>query len=345
MAGQDWFEKDFYATLGVPKDADAAAIKKAYRRLARQLHPDANPGDTASEERFKDVGEAYAVLSDPEQRQQYDAVRAMAGGGARFAAGPNGAGGAGGFEDLFSGMFGGGTRVRYSSGGGLNLDDLLGGLGGMGGAGAHGGAGGFGRTAGPGGFGGGGAGGFGGSRNGRDIPASATLPFRQATQGSTVSLTVGDRAVTARIPAGVADGAKIRIKGKGEPSPAGGAPGDIILTVHVTPHPVFTLDGANLRLTVPVTFSEATLGARIDVPTLDGAKVSVRVPAGTPSGRVLRVKGRGVATAKRTGDLLITGQVAVPATLTGEAKAAVDAFREDTTGTDPRADLFRQAAT
>ncbi|MDR1152800.1 MAG: DnaJ domain-containing protein [Bifidobacteriaceae bacterium] len=341
MAGQDWFEKDFYTTLGVPKDADAAAIKKAYRRLARKLHPDANPGDTASEERFKDVGEAYAVLSDPEQRQQYDAVRAMAGGGARFAAGPGGASGASGFEDLFSGMFGGGARVRYSSGGaGLNLDDLLGGLGGMGGAGG----GGFG---GPGGFGraGSGFGGAGSSRSGRDIPASVTLPFRQATEGSTVSLKVGARTVNARIPAGVADGAKIRIKGKGEPSPSGGEPGDIILTVHVTPHPVFTLDGANLRLTVPVTFVEAALGARIDVPTLDGHKVSVKVPAGTPSGRILRVKGRGVATTKTTGNLLVTVQVVVPAKLTGDAKAAVEAFREATASTDPRADLFRQAAT
>ncbi|MDR0432301.1 MAG: DnaJ domain-containing protein [Bifidobacteriaceae bacterium] len=331
MAGQDWFEKDFYKTLGVPKDADEGAIKKAYRRLARKLHPDANPDNAAAEERFKDVGEAYAVLSDPQQRQQYDAVRAMAGGGARFSAGPGGAGGAGGFEDVFSGMFGG-QRVRYSSSaGGIDLDDLLSGLGGMGGRPGRGGFGAY-----PGGP---------SAMSGRDVPASATLPFRQAAEGATVSLSVSGRTVNTRIPPGVSDGAKIRIKGKGEPGPAGGNPGDIILTVHVTPHPVFALDGKNLRLTVPVTFAEAALGARIEVPTLDGAKVSVKVPAGTPSGRVLRAKGRGIATAKGTGDMLITIQVAVPSRLSGEAKQAVEAFREATANESVRADLFRQAAT
>jgi molecular chaperone DnaJ len=326
MTGQDWFEKDFYATLGVPKDADAAGIKKAYRRLARQLHPDANPGDKAAEERFKEVGEAYSVLSDAEQRQQYDAIRTMAGGGARFAAGPGGAGAAGGFEDVLSGMFGGGARVRYSTGGGgsptggINLEDLLGSFGG----------GGFGfpgRSA----------------QRGRDIAASVTMPFRQAVEGSTVTLTVAGRTVTARIPAGVANGAKIRLRGKGEIGAGGGEPGDIILTVEVTPHPVFRLDGPNLRLTVPVTFAEAALGARIDVPTLDGGKVAVKVPAGTPSGRVLRVKGRGVVTPQGAGDLLVAVQIVAPAKLTGEAKRAVEAFRDATKGEDPRADLFREA--
>ena len=132
VAGQDWFEKDFYATLGVAQDADAAAIKKAYRKLARTLHPDANPGDENAERRFKEVGEAYSVLSDPEQRQQYDAIRTMSRGGARFAPG----GGNGGFEDLLGGLFGGsagagGQRVRFGTAGGAgtpDLEDLLGGM-------------------------------------------------------------------------------------------------------------------------------------------------------------------------------------------------------------------------
>ncbi|MDR0365735.1 MAG: DnaJ domain-containing protein, partial [Bifidobacteriaceae bacterium] len=152
MAGQDWFDKDFYKTLGVSKDADAGAIKKAYRKLARTLHPDANPGDSAAEEKFKEVSEAYAVLSDPEQRQQYDSVRAMAGGGARFTAGPGGAG-TQGFEDLFSGLFGGaragtgGTRARYSTmgdGSSISLEELLGSFGAGGGTGGGGRFGGFG---------------------------------------------------------------------------------------------------------------------------------------------------------------------------------------------------------
>ncbi|MDR1428574.1 MAG: DnaJ domain-containing protein [Bifidobacteriaceae bacterium] len=327
MTGQDWFEKDFYRTLGVPKDADEAAIKKAYRHLARKLHPDANPGDKAAEEKFKEVGEAYSVLSDQSQRQQYDAVRAMAGGGARFSAGPGGPGGQGGFEDMFSGMFGGsGGRVRFSTSGGsggINFDDLLGSFGGAGGPG------GFGAPA---------------PQRGRDISASVTLPFRQAAEGSMVSVAAVGRTISARIPAGVKDGAKIRLRGKGEAGSGGAAPGDIILTVQVTPHPVFSLDGPNLRVTVPVTFPEAALGAQIEVPTLDGSRVKVKVPVGTPSGRVLRVKGKGVRTAKDTGDLLVSVQVAVPGKVTGEARQAVESFRDATAREDPRVELFRQAA-
>src|SRR5690625_1089717 len=321
MAGQDWLEKDFYQVLGVPKDADDAAIKKAYRKLARKLHPDHNPGDAAAEQRFKEVGEAYAVLSDPEQRKQYDALRAMAGGGARFSAGQGGAGGAA-FEDLFGGLFGGGapggTRVRYSSpgagGGGGGFEDILGGL-----------------------FGAGGTGGFRSTRSpepGADITATTTLPFRQAVNGSTVTLDVAGRKVTTRIPPGVRDGQKIRVRGKGRPSTTGGPPGDLVVTVRVTPHPVFELDGRNLRETVPITFPEAALGAQIEVPTLGGDPVRVKVPAGTPSGRVLRVRGRGVPHPQGAGDLLVTVQVAVPQKLTGAAKKAVEAFQEATAGED-----------
>lgn len=328
MSGQDWLEKDFYAVLGVPKDADAPAIKKAYRKLARIMHPDHNPGDAKAEAKFKEVGEAYAVLSDPEQRKQYDAIRAMAGGGARFAAGPGGAGGGAGFEDLFGGLFGegGGTRVRYNapgagSAGSGGFEDLLGGL--------FSGGGGF-RSRGP--------------QRGQDTEATTTLPFRQAVEGSTATLGVEGRRVTVRIPPGVHDGQRIRLRGKGRPGEAGGPAGDLVIAVHVEPHPVFGLDGRDLRVVVPVTFAEATLGARVDVPTLDGKSVRVKVPAGTPSGRTLRVKGHGVASPQGTGDLLVTVQVAVPQKLSDEARAAVEAFDAATADGDVRAELRARAA-
>ncbi|WP_407320315.1 DnaJ C-terminal domain-containing protein [Isoptericola halotolerans] len=330
MTGQDWIEKDFYAALGVPKDADQAAIKKAYRKLARQYHPDQNPGDASAETRFKEIGEAYAVLSDTEQRQQYDAVRSMAGGGARFNAGPGGA--AGGFEDVFSSMFGGGARPgagpqyqQYQSGG-AGFEDILGSMfgGGMGG----------GRPA-----------GFGGpqQRKGADVETRATLPFRAAVEGTTVELTVDGKKITARIPAGVHDGQKIRLRGKGRPGQAGGPAGDLLIAVHVTEHPVFSIDGANLRMTLPVTFAEATLGTTVEVPTLSGEKVRLKVPSGTPSGRVLRVKGRGVATAKRTGDLMVTVQVVVPQKLSKGARKALEDFAAEADGEDVRAELTAQA--
>jgi molecular chaperone DnaJ len=336
MTGQDWFEKDFYATLGVPKNADAAAIKKAYRKLARTLHPDHNPDDAASEARFKEVGEAYAVLSDPEQRQQYDAIRAMAGGGARFSAPGRGGGAQGaGFEDLFGGLFGAGAggqgnqRVRYSTqGGNPGLEDLLGGLFGGAGGGAPAG---FRPNASP--------------MRGADIQATTTLPFRQAAEGSTVSLMVDGRTVNARIPAGVRNGQKIRIPGKGRPGERGAPAGDLVLVISVEPHPVFALDGRDLRVSVPVTFAEAALGAEVEVPTLDGSTVRVKMPEGTPSGRTFRVRGRGITTPQGTGDLLVTVQVAVPQRLSDEAKAAVKAFAAATGDADVRSDLRARATT
>ncbi|MEJ5869179.1 DnaJ C-terminal domain-containing protein [Pseudokineococcus sp. 5B2Z-1] len=344
MSGQDWIEKDFYAELGVPKDASAADVKKAYRKLARTLHPDANPGDAAAEKRFKEVGEAYSVLSDADKRQQYDAVRAMAG-GARFSAGGGGAAGpgAGGFEDLFGGMFGqGGQRARYGPGPGAaggrgagaggaggtppGFEDLLDGIFGQGGPGA----------------------GFGGGpsrpRQGADVQASTTLDFTTAAEGSTTTLRAGDgTTVTARIPAGVRDGQKIRLRGKGASGGPGVPPGDLVITVAVRQHPVFTREGDDLRVTLPVTFAEAALGADVEAPTLDGGTVRLRVPPGTPSGRVLRARGRGVTTAKRTGDLLVTLQVVVPQRLSDEARAAVEAFAAATSGDDARGDLLRAA--
>lgn len=335
MSGQDWLEKDFYARLGVPKDADAAAIKKAYRKLARTYHPDQNAGDPKAESTFKEIGEAYAVLSDTEQRQQYDALRAMAGGGPRFASGPGGA--TGGFEDLFGGMFSGGgapggagqggPRMRYSTAGGGNpdIDDLLGGLFGGGG-------GGFGR-----------GGAEYGPVKGRDLTASATLPFRQAVAGDTVGLVVNGRSTKVRIPPGVKDGQKIRIPGRGEPGQSGGPTGDLVVTVTVEPHPVFGISGNNLTITVPVSFPEAVDGAVVSVPTLDGGSVRLKVPAGTSSGARLRVKGKGVAARKGTGDLIVTIEVAVPRNLSGEARTALSEFAAATAAEDPRVGLVEAA--
>jgi len=342
LTGQDWFDKDFYAVLGVSKDASAADIKKAYRKLARKLHPDANHGDEKAEARFKERGEAYAVLSDPEQRQQYDAIRAMAG-GARFTGAGAGPGGAAGFEDLLGGLFGagapGGARVRFNTGGqgggqGVppNLEDLLGGIFAPGGGGARG-AGGYDRFGAP-----------RGPMRGADVQASTTLGFREAAEGSTVTLRSSEgQQVTARIPPGVKDGQKIRLRGKGQPGEAGAPNGDLVITVTVSPHPVFTRSGDDLRITVPVSFPEAALGAEIAVPTLDGGSVRLRVPAGTPSGRTLRVKGRGVKTSKGQGDLLVTVQIVAPKRLDDDAKKAVEAFRDATAGWDPREGLLERA--
>jgi len=337
MASQDWFEKDFYAILGVPADADSAAIKKAYRKLARTLHPDQAPGDAAAEKRFKEIGEAYAVLSSPEDRKQYDAIRSMSHGGARFTSGGPGGGGAG-FEDVFSNLFGGGGgrggrggNVRFGTGGGgggqPNLDDLLGGMFGQQGQQGYGG---FGPTAGP--------------RRGQDLEAHATLSFRDAVQGSTVTLRTADGArITARIPVGVKDGQKIRLRGKGNPGDQGAPAGDLMLTVQVEPHPAFGRDGFDLTVDLPVTFAEAALGATVSVPTLSGDAVKVRIAAGTPNGRVLRVKGRGIAAKDHTGDLLAKVSVAIPRRLSDKAREAVEVLRAEQADTDPRADVFARA--
>ncbi|WP_432537221.1 DnaJ C-terminal domain-containing protein [Kineococcus arenarius] len=351
MSMQDWAEKDFYAVLGVSHDADAAEIKKAYRKKARTLHPDANPGDAAAEQRFKEVGEAYAVLSDPEQRRQYDGVRAMVGGGARFSAGGAGAPGAGaGFEDLLGGLFGQGGRppggVRFGTPGGAGsggFEDLLGGLFGQGGPGAPGGAGNP--------FGGPGFGGPPPPARGQDLEASARVGFRAALEGATVTLRVPDprggpvRTVNARLPQGVRDGQKVRLRGQGMPGP-GGTAGDLLVTVHVEPHPVFTREGDDLRMTLPVSFDEAVLGATVEVPTLDGATVRVKVAPGTPSGRTLRLKGRGVRRSRSSddrGDLLITVEVVVPQRVDGAVREAVEAFAKATAGEHPRAGLAERA--
>ncbi len=324
MASQDWLEKDFYQILGVSQDASEGDIKKAYRKLARQWHPDQNPGDAAAEQKFKDIGEANQVLSDPKSRQEYDQLRAMVGGGARFGGGSGG--GAGGFEDLFS-QFGGGFSGGAAGGGQtFNLDDILGQFGG----------GGFG-----GGFPGGASGGGFRQPTGRDVRARTTLSFRQAVEGDTVTLTGGDgRTVKTRIPAGVKDGQTIRLAGKGEPGPGGN--GDLLLEVSVAKHPVYGREGNNLTIDLPVTFAEAALGATVSVPTFDGKSVKVKVAAGTPSGRVLRIKGRGVPAKSGAGDLLAKVQIVVPTELSDAAKAAVETIAAEQS--DPRSDLASRAA-
>ncbi len=320
MASQDWFDRDFYKVLGVSKDVSQAELKKTYRKLARKYHPDSNPGDAKAEARFKEISEANSVLSDPETRKEYDQMRAMGAGMPRFTAGGQSAG----FEDGFGGMFGGGQRGGFQASG---FEDIFGSMFG----------GGFGQST-------GGFRGAGGPTKGRDLTATTTLDFMTAIKGDTARLQAsGGKPISVRIPAGVADGQKIRLKGKGEPSPDGGAPGDLTLTVTVRRHPVFERDGLNLRVDVPVTFVEATLGATIEVPTLGGEPVKLKIAPGTPSGRVLRVKGRGVTTTKGTGDLLAEVVVAVPAHLTADAKEYLEKFGKAMPSENPRADLIARA--
>jgi len=344
LAAQDWMDKDFYATLGVAKDADQTAIKKAYRKLARKYHPDQNPGDSSAEEKFKEIGEAYSVLSDKEQKEQYDQIRAYAGGMPRFRSGSSGAGGATGFEDIFGSMFSNGfpstTRTRPSAAyANDSYEDIMRDFGDLGG-------GIFGSQPGR---------NFGGSaygtrtryaqpQKGRDINATIDLSFNEAVNGITEKLTVNGKDVTTRIPAGVNDGQKLRLRGKGHPGTNGGEDGDLVLALRVAKHPVFSLDGRNIRITVPVTFPEAANGAQIDVPTVGGGTVKVRVPAGTPSGRVLRVKGKGAQSPKGAGDLLVKVEVQVPKNLNDKAKAALKEYEAAVGTEDVRAQVRADAA-
>ena len=391
MSTKDWLEKDYYAILGVPKDADQAAIKRAYRKLARDLHPDRNKDDAATAERFKAVSEANSVLSDPEQRKQYDEARSLFGGGGRFRVPTGGRAGGGG-----------------PAGGGLDVGDL-GDLLNQGGAGS----GGLGDLFG---------GLFGGAsrstrtvpRRGQDIESEVALGFTEAVEGATVKLNLRQsvsckncagtgakpgtvprvcprcqgtghldrnaggfslaepcpdcrgqgliidepcpvchgtgretqtRPLTVRIPAGVKDGQRIRLKGKGGPGERGGPAGDLFVVVHVQGHSVFGRSGDNLTVTVPVTFAEAALGAEIKVPTLGGVPVTVRLAPGTGNGRTLRVRGKGARRSDGSaGDLLVTVDVAVPQRLDTAARESLEAYAAATAGDDPRAELLRAAA-
>jgi molecular chaperone DnaJ len=305
MAAKDLYEKDFYKVLGVDKKASADEIKKKYRSLARDLHPDKNQGNVALEEKFKAVSEAYDILSDSKKRAEYDEARAMFERGGFRA--PTGGGQYQGGD--FSDIFGGG-----------NPQDIFANL-----------------------FGGGGRR---GPRKGSDLQTESTITFKESVFGTTLDLKLntdgnGPQNISARVPAGVNDGAKIRVKGKGAPG-EGGA-GDLFIQLHVKPHPIFSRKGEHLTLTLPVTFPEAALGADLKVPTLSGDDVTVRLAPGTPTGRVLRVKGRGIKKGAITGDLLITIEVQVPRRAEGKAEEAIKAFALATSDEDVRAEFNAKA--
>ena len=303
MAAKDLYEKDFYKVLGVDKQAGADEIKKKYRILARELHPDKNKGDAAKEEKFKGISEAYEILSDTKKRAEYDEARALfERGGFRS---PMGGGGQGGdFNDIF---------------GGGNPQDLFANL-----------------------FGGGRR----GPRKGQDLQTEASITFRESITGTNLDLRLStDRGatqnITARVPAGVSDGAKIRVKGKGAAGEAG--PGDLFIMLHVKAHAIFGRKGENLTITLPVTFTEAALGADIKVPTMSGDDVTVRIAPGTSNGRTLRVKGRGITKGTTTGDLLVTVEVQVPQRVDGKALDALREFAQEMAHHDVRAEFIAKA--
>jgi molecular chaperone DnaJ len=305
MAAKDLYEKDFYKVLGVDKKSTPEEIKKKYRSLARDLHPDKTQGDSALEEKFKAVSEAYDILSDPKKRAEYDEARSLFERGGFRA--PTGGGNYQGGD--FSDIFGGG-----------NPQDIFANL--FGGAGMR-------R----------------GPRKGQDLQTESTITFKESIFGTTLELKLSSNGkaqnITARVPAGVNDGAKIRVKGKGASGEAG--PGDLFILLTVKPHPIFSRKGENLLLTLPVTFAEATIGADIKVPTLGGEDVTVRLAAGTPTGRVLRVKGRGITKGHTVGDLLVTIDVQVPRRVEGEALEALKKFAELTADHDVRSEFITKA--
>jgi len=299
---REWLDTDYYAVLGVPKTATDKDLKKAYRKLAQRYHPDTNAGDASSEQKFKEVNEAYEVLGDAEQRKEYDHAREMG----YFVGGPGGRQQYVRVEDLLGGA------GRASS-----LQDLLGGFGDL-----------FGRStaAAP------------GPRAGRDVTAEVSLTFHEAISGANRELNVNGARVRVKIPAGIDDGGLVKVRGKGEPGENGAPAGDLFVRVRTGTHPVFGRTGKNLLIAVPITFVEAALGAEINVPTIDG-KVRLRIPPGTAGGKTFRVRGKGVATAKTTGDLLVTVEVVVPTHLTPEQRSILEQFRDQDQLDDPRTHL------
>jgi len=367
MSQNDWLDKDFYKILGVSSDVSEKDLTKAYRKLARKNHPDANPDDPGAEARFKAISEAYDVLDDTETRKEYDEIRRFGGGG--FGGGSGGGGFGRGARRPQGGQ---GGDFGFDSG---DLSDLLGGMFGGGGRRRD--------TAGT------------QARRGEDLDAELHLSFDEAVDGVTTSVHLASdtacgtcrgtgsapgtmptacprcdgrgvlddnqgmfsfsqpcdqcggrgkvvvepcsncrgsgmerkqRQVKVRIPAGVKDGQRIRLKGRGGPGRNHGPAGDLFVTVRVAGHKLFGRAGNNLTLDVPITFAEAALGAKVKVPTLDGSTVTLKIPEGTPAGKKFRVRGRGVKGAKKTGDLVVTVLVDVPDELTAEQRSAIEAL-------------------
>ncbi|HSH32393.1 MAG TPA: molecular chaperone DnaJ [Actinomycetota bacterium] len=359
---REWFEKDYYGVLGVAKNASAAEIKKAYRKLAQQFHPDANPGNADAETRFKEISAAYDVLGDEDKRKRYDEVRDMGAsgfggfgpGGAGAAGWPGGAGGPGGTRyvnvedlgdvgDLFGGLFGGGGRprgraTRPQRGTDLetevkvSFEDAMAGttvpvkITGPSvcrtchGSGAAPGTspsvcpvcGGAGEVAVNQGF-------FSMSQPCRNCNATGRIVATPCPTCKGSGSERRSRTFKVKIPAGVKDGARIKLAGRGEPGPAGGQPGDLYVRVKVARDDVFGRKGDNLTLTLPVSYPEAALGANVQVPTLNGP-VTLKVPAGTPSGKTFRIKGKGAPRKSGAGDLMVTVEVDVPRKLSKEEK-------------------------
>ncbi len=319
--------KDYYNILGVPRTADDTAIKKAYRKLAKKYHPDVNTEPEAGQ-RFAEVQEAYEVLSDKGKRRRYDQY-----GHAGVHGGATGAGG--------EGPFGGGWRASNTGPGGFSFrtasvdpsefEDLFGQF--FGGRGRQaGGAGGFA------GFGGGAGTSTRRPRKGRDIEHTLTVPFVTAARGGTTSIRLGgggaDQTLDVKVPAGTADGAKLRLRGKGQPTPAGGEAGDLILTIRVADHPYFRRDGLDLEVDVPISIDEAVFGATVDVPTLNG-RATLKVPPGSGGGRKLRLRGAGIRNSRgQQGDLYAVLRIDVPETLTDEQRQGFERLRGELP--DPR---------
>jgi len=304
--------EDYYKTLGVARDAAPEEIQKAYRKLARKYHPDLNPNDKHAKEKFQKVQTAFDVLNSPEKRQQYDEFGAD-------------------FERMGAGGPGGGRTYTWSTHGGpggaeINFEDLFGDAGGgeafSGGLGdlfrhfrRSGGATAAGRPA----------------AKGADLVHDLTIPFTTAVQGGEAQLTVRRRTgkvdtIRVKIPPGVDDGKKIRLRGQGEPPASGGPAGDILITIHTSPHPHFQRRGNRLDVKVPVTLGEAASGAKVDIPTPNGI-VTLSIPPGTSSGTKLRIKGQGVKPAKGTpGDLVAEVQVVMPDKLDAADRRTLDQF-------------------
>jgi molecular chaperone DnaJ len=306
----DWLEKDLYAVLGVPEGADGKTISRAYRKLARELHPDTHPDDPAAAERFKDVTAAYDVLGDATKRAEYDDFRrAVAGPDLSYRDGRTWRGSERGDSSRDGGQawttFDASTWTTFDPG---SVDDLLSRV--------------MGQAARP----------PSTPRRGDDLEAVLDLSFEDAVHGLTTEVTLsrpdGSQTFKVRVPPGVQHGQRIRLPGKGGQGVNGGPSGDLYAVVRVAAHPVFDRSGLDLTVEVPISWPEAVLGTEIDVPTLGGSPVRVRVPAGTPQGRTLRVRGRGVTTSKGTGDLLVGIRLTVPDHISEEQRQAVQAVAE-----------------